>query len=373
MKRMFAIITLCILLLTWTSQVYGIYMPPSDVKPTQEDISVAVNFFKNMKWDLRNVANNQIGLTMPKMPDKYTVNIYQWNLEENNYIAGGRKFYQGSGGVKVTKDINQKLRTGYRFNLGNSDTSANIALELYIYTHGDTTVKYVPFEERRYPMLDENGNIEYWTDDLGNQINEDGSLYDPQNPNPPKSPFKDVRSDFWGFKDITALAGSGYIKGYPDGTFEPNNKVTRAEFMVILGNVLRDKWVDGGSYNHTGEKEIIASHHWAHNAVTDTLKYLSKNDISYIFGSDIRPDQYTTREEVVAVLAAVLSVHKNFQKEPPGNIILSDISTSNFPESVWFSVKQNLVTGYPDLTFRPQNSITRAEITAVMVRMIEKL
>lgn len=373
MKKFIAIGLSVVLLLTGIVPTFAMYSPPSRVTPTKEDIAVGENFFKNLKWDLSNVENNQIGLTIPKMSNNYIVAIVQWNLEDNNYIVGGRGFYQGSGGVKVTKDINQKLKTGYRFMLANDDTSALIALEFYTYSKGDTVIKYISFEDRRFPMLDENGNIEYWTDDLGNRINEEGASFDLKNHNPHRSAFKDIRSDFWGFNDINTMAGSGFIKGYPDGSFKPNNKITRAEFMVMLGNVLKNKWASGGSYNHNGEKESISSSHWAYNAVNNTFKYFHENDILYIFGDDFKPDQYTTKEEVVAVLASVLSVHKNFQKEPTGNISLSDIQTSKFPESLLFSVKQNLVTGYPDGTFKPQNSITRAEITAVMVRMIEKL
>ncbi|MFB5166787.1 S-layer homology domain-containing protein [Parageobacillus toebii] len=49
-----------------------------------------------------------------------------------------------------------------------------------------------------------------------------------------KSNFKDVPEDFWAKEEIEFLSSKGVIKGYHDGTFKPNNGVTRAQFAVFL-------------------------------------------------------------------------------------------------------------------------------------------
>jgi hypothetical protein len=49
-----------------------------------------------------------------------------------------------------------------------------------------------------------------------------------------KKVFKDVNPDFWGAKYIEIAKQEGLIKGYPDGTFRPNNKINKAEGIAIL-------------------------------------------------------------------------------------------------------------------------------------------
>jgi len=46
--------------------------------------------------------------------------------------------------------------------------------------------------------------------------------------------FQDLSPDHWAFKEIQFLAQEGIISGYPDGTFRPENPVTRAEFAKLV-------------------------------------------------------------------------------------------------------------------------------------------
>ncbi|WP_338754462.1 alpha/beta fold hydrolase [Bacillus sp. FJAT-52991] len=50
--------------------------------------------------------------------------------------------------------------------------------------------------------------------------------------------FTDVGSDFWAYKEIQFIAEKGYINGYKDGSFQPNKAVTRAHAAKILANAL---------------------------------------------------------------------------------------------------------------------------------------
>ena len=50
--------------------------------------------------------------------------------------------------------------------------------------------------------------------------------------------FSDVNSSYWGFKNIMALNKAGYINGYEDGTFRPGANVTRAEVMTVINKII---------------------------------------------------------------------------------------------------------------------------------------
>ena len=49
--------------------------------------------------------------------------------------------------------------------------------------------------------------------------------------------FSDLKGH-WAAKQIEAAAGRGWVSGYPDGTFRPNRRITRAEAMTLVNNVL---------------------------------------------------------------------------------------------------------------------------------------
>lgn len=49
--------------------------------------------------------------------------------------------------------------------------------------------------------------------------------------------FKDVDTNAWYYKSVAALANMGLVKGYEDGTFQPNKKITRAEIAALLTRV----------------------------------------------------------------------------------------------------------------------------------------
>src|SRR5690606_12096344 len=61
------------------------------------------------------------------------------------------------------------------------------------------------------------------------------------------TPPSDLRGH-WAEKEVTALQEAGVILGYPDGTFRPDNPVTRAEFVTILNRAGR---LDAATYQDT--------------------------------------------------------------------------------------------------------------------------
>ncbi len=374
MKRLITFALSLVMIFIFSTPARALYMPPSWATPTKQDIEIATNFFAGLKFDVsKAVTEKKITVTLPKMPSNYTATILQWSMNLDNSVADGVMFYQGSGGVTITKPIHHELKTGYHFSLFNDDTSAILALEFYTYIPGDNVVRYVPVENRIYPVKDHNGNIVDYVNEVGERVNEDGSPIGNSTIPTFKSYFPDVKKGYWALNVINKLYEAGYIKGYPNGTFRPDGNITRAEFMVILGKTLKDKWPDGKAYTHIVDPEYLSSGHWSFNIVNESFQYLHKQDIEQIFSVNFNPDRLITREEVVAALAAVLSVHHNFQAVPAAELVLSDTDESAFPDSIKFSVRYNLVNGYPDLTFRPKDDITRAEIAAVMVRMLEKM
>ena len=80
--------------------------------------------------------------------------------------------------------------------------------------------------------------------------------------------FTDVASDFWGSPYIAAIANKGYVLGYEDHSFRPNNNITRAELTVLLSRIAGTKT----TAPHPSLSDIDATH-WAYETVLVACKH----------------------------------------------------------------------------------------------------
>lgn len=75
--------------------------------------------------------------------------------------------------------------------------------------------------------------------------------------------FHDVDITHWAFGYIAAAVDAGYISGYPDGSFRPDNTITRAEAVTILNRVRScESITEGISFTDVPES------HWVYEAIT---------------------------------------------------------------------------------------------------------
>ena len=114
-------------------------------------------------------------------------------------------------------------------------------------------------------------------------------------------PERDVRftdvANHWAREHILALAGAGIADGYHDGSFRPNNKITRAEAVSMLIRVLRLHDVKG--YSDTPSFVDVHQNHWAYPSIESALRL--KILPPYIRGS-FEPDLPVTRAETAAMI-----------------------------------------------------------------------
>ncbi|WP_215506673.1 S-layer homology domain-containing protein [Peptoniphilus sp. EMRHCC_23] len=101
--------------------------------------------------------------------------------------------------------------------------------------------------------------------------------------------FVDVRSG-WYNAVINAVVNAGYMKGYPDGTFRPDGKITRAEFAQMIKSIDKANTADMPFADAKG--------HWAEPAIAQA--YANGRITGYPDGT-FRPDNQITRAEAVTV------------------------------------------------------------------------
>jgi hypothetical protein len=178
---------------------------------------------------------------------------------------------------------------------------------------------------------------------------------------PPAATFSDVPSTYWACGAIESLAGQGIVSGYPDGTFKPGNPITRAEFCAIMDKVLK---LQAGNSAVTGFDDV-SQDNWFYQAVESSV-YAG---IAKGYGNGaFRPDANITREELACVLVNALGQQNEAMADMNAKTSFTDdISISWWARGfVVVAVKDGLLKGYPDGSFRPQGDATRAEACAMI-------
>ena len=159
-------------------------------------------------------------------------------------------------------------------------------------------------------------------------------------------------SDWLNTKDHLA-----YLQGFPDGRFGPNQNMTRAEAAQMFYNLLLDKDVE-----QTVAFTDVASDAWYAKAVHALASLGILNGVG---DGEYAPERSITRAEFTAIAMRFADL------ETSGENTFSDVKESDwFYDVVVGSIQYGWIQGYPDGTFRPNATITRAEVTAITNRML---
>ncbi|ETT51522.1 S-layer homology domain-containing protein [Paenibacillus sp. FSL H7-689] len=107
--------------------------------------------------------------------------------------------------------------------------------------------------------------------------------------------FKDVTSSNWAYAEVSKAVKAGYIKGYRDGTIGANKPITRQEVAVIISDLL-DLSNEASTGNHFTDSNTIAS--WAKNSVDAIVA----KGILQDYDNNFNPNKPITRAEAVVAL-----------------------------------------------------------------------
>ncbi len=169
----------------------------------------------------------------------------------------------------------------------------------------------------------------------------------------------------WAEGEVRQLVKIDAITGYPDGTFRPQAPITRAEFSTVLFKALE--------YAAAKDQSLVdIEGHWAQNQIASLVVHglISPRDYDYHFN----PDQPITREEIAKMIARAVTP-ADIPVVAPLDLPFLDSPDINplFLESVAHAYSLNFIGGYPDHTFKPRGTSTRAESAVMVVRMLHYL
>ncbi|WFD11114.1 S-layer homology domain-containing protein [Tepidibacter hydrothermalis] len=170
--------------------------------------------------------------------------------------------------------------------------------------------------------------------------------------------FSDV-NNHWAANQIKSLVSRGIISGYNDGTFKPDNYITRAEFISLINKAFNYKLVYDINYKDTSSKD------WFYE---DLRKAKAKGYISGYEDNTIRPNNKITRQEVAVIMAKVLNKQSGNKEYVSDRFKDSDKIADWSKKSIGALVDSKKMSGYPDGTFGPEKYITRAEAVTVIYK-----
>ena len=161
--------------------------------------------------------------------------------------------------------------------------------------------------------------------------------------------------------DFTALS-TAYITGYPDGTFRPQNNVTRAEACKIIASLINPENEVLGTVSFAD----VPADAWYANYVATLENYNALG----LWKDSFNADEKITRAELVTIVYNIADhVRKNAKF-----VHVSDVPANKpFYDAVMYSISEGIVAGYEDGTFKPDNPITRAETVTVINRFIGRI
>ncbi|MGM9568282.1 MAG: S-layer homology domain-containing protein, partial [Clostridia bacterium] len=154
-----------------------------------------------------------------------------------------------------------------------------------------------------------------------------------------------------------------YIIGYPDLTVRPGENITRGEVATIFFRLLTDKSRNAYWSQHNAYSDVDASF-WYNNAIS-TLT--NAGVLSGYPDGTFRPDEPISRAEFASIAARFSKTVYN------GRSSFSDVGGSHWA-SRFISLAEYLgwISGYPDGTFRPDQTINRAEAMTLVNRVLER-
>lgn len=165
----------------------------------------------------------------------------------------------------------------------------------------------------------------------------------------------------WAESQINDWTNKGFIKGYENGQFKPNGEITRAEFITLVNK----------SFGYSASSAIsfsdVKSTDWFAGEIG---KAAAAGYISGYSDGTMGPNKKISRQEAAVIVNNILKLSN-------GDVSAVDKFTDAGQIPDWSKkavsavVTKGFMSGYPDKTFQPTKSITRAEAVSTLDRSVK--
>ncbi|WP_431028182.1 S-layer homology domain-containing protein [Lysinibacillus sp. LZ02] len=177
--------------------------------------------------------------------------------------------------------------------------------------------------------------------------------------------FTDIPQDNWAYPYAVGVAEYGLMKGYSDGTFKPNDSLTRVQITSILARALQLEataavpFKDMTTYAIETQSEVAAAY---------------EAEIVKGAGTLFKPSEKITRAEVAMMMHRAYIHITGEQYEPTQVAPFTDIETYNdeYKQAITFLYDFDIATGVGNTgKFNPAGYLTRAQAAKIIVNFYE--
>ncbi|MCK4720786.1 S-layer homology domain-containing protein, partial [bacterium] len=207
----------------------------------------------------------------------------------------------------------------------------------------------------------------------------------------PANAFEDVPHDHWDHYDyIDKLQSEGFIRGYPDNTFQGDQELTRYEMIMVMARIRHRLFYELNSINPLfWEVEVALGHCPDRNSFTDVdkdhwafmnLDFLGNGDILFGYpGGTFNGNRSVTRNELAVVFDTMFDELRYILADgvwpDPEEMDSTPVRIPDLPDDHWaYDSYQRLIwlgalEGYPDGTVKGDYAMTRFEMAIVIARI----
>jgi hypothetical protein len=170
--------------------------------------------------------------------------------------------------------------------------------------------------------------------------------------------FSDVSSNYWAAPFIEQLSQRGVIAGFPDGTFRPNEPVTRAQFASMVTS----------AFSRTPQRQPITfidvpNNFWASNVIRQAY---TTGFLSGFPGNRFEPNQVIPRQQVLVALANGLNYSPTANTQTTLQAFNDSFNIADWARSpIAAATERGIVVNHPNINLlNPTGTATRAQVAA---------
>ena len=173
--------------------------------------------------------------------------------------------------------------------------------------------------------------------------------------------FSDVKAGDWFYQNVMDAVAAGIVSGRGDGTFGPNDRITRRDFAIMVSKLLLDG--EDAPEATTTPFSDVAANDYGLNAIA----YCAENGIISGFDGEFRPGDNITRQEAASVMKNALELTGTTSE-----LFADDAAIATWAKANVYACKAaGVFNGDDNNNFNPTSTLTRAEAASIMVNAMK--
>lgn len=177
-----------------------------------------------------------------------------------------------------------------------------------------------------------------------------------------KENYSDMNSEHWAYESVSKLSEKGVINGFDDGTFKPDNTVTREQFVKMLVTAFEINGESDSSFSD------VDKNRWSAPFIEKAVASGITNGVS---DKLFAPEAFVTRQDAAVMLYRICNA-KNISLTGTAVPTDADEVSDYAKESVNALAGAGIIRGFEDGSFKPLQSLTRAQAAKLIYSLLNR-